>query len=299
MSDRVLKAGVIGAGVFGRHHARKLARAAGVELVAVYDHHGEHAEALAAEAGGEARALEAFWDGLDLVTITAPATAHAELGRAALARGLHVYMEKPLATTLADADRLIADAAKAGVVLAVGHQERAVFGAMGILDLTDRPLRIEAVRRGPRTGRNEDVSAVLDLMVHDLDLALLMTDAEPFAVEAEGDPDETSAEIAFADGLVATLTAARNAEARERRMTVTFPSGVLAVDFLARTFRNTTSFALNAGFADTPAGRDPLGASVDAFLAAVRGGTAGPMATGADALAALDLALAVEQAAGY
>lgn len=299
MTVQPLRAGVIGAGAFGGHHARKLARTPGVQLARIFDHHPERAQALAAETGATGEGdLDAFLADLDTVTVTSPATCHHEHAAAALARGLHVYVEKPLATTLQHAAALVDLAARRSLVLACGHQERAVFAAIGLTAAPERPLRIEAVRRGRPSARNLDVSCVLDLMVHDLDLALLLSGAEPIAVEGEGDEDAVTAEVTFADGLDASFTAARNAEAFERRMTLIYPSGEVSIDFLARTFRNTTSFALDPDFADTPAGRDPLGASVDAFLSAIRGQGA-PLASGVEAAAALDLALAVEQAAGF
>jgi predicted dehydrogenase len=295
-----LRAGVIGAGVFGGHHARKYGRTPGVELRAVFDLDRSRVEALAADLGVEAFVtLEAFLERVDVVTVATPAVTHAEMAGAALAAGKPVYVEKPLATRLDDGDALVALAAERRLVLACGHQERAVIAALGLDRVGERPLRIEAVRRGTPSGRNEDVSAVLDLMIHDLDLALWLSGAEPLAVEADGDADSVQAEVTFADGLTATLDCARNAEARDRRMTVVYPSGEVSLDLLTRTLRNGTPFPLDPGFAETAVGRDPLSASVDAFLAAVRGQTARPLATGAEALAALDLALAVEQAAGF
>jgi predicted dehydrogenase len=290
---------VIGAGAFGGHHARKLAQAAGVRLTGVFDRHPERAEALAGELGGRGTdQLEALLAEVDMATVTTPASCHGEHGRAVLGRGLHAYVEKPLATTLEDAAALVELAARRGLVLACGHQERAVFGAIGLTAAPERPTRIEAVRRNRRNERNRDVSCVLDLMIHDLDLALLLSGAEPIAVEAEGEPDAVSAVVTFGDGMEATFDASRKAEAFDRRMTLTYPSGVVEIDFLARTFRNTTSFALDEGFRETAAGRDPLGASVAAFVAAVRG-EGRPLCTGEEAAAALDLALAVEQAAGF
>lgn len=296
----MLRAGVIGAGVFGGHHARKYARTPGVEITAVFDPLRGRAEALAADVGAEAFVtVEPFLDWVDVVTVASPANTHAVLAGAALAAGKPVYVEKPLATNLEDGDALVGAAAARSLVLACGHQERAVITALGLYGVPEKPVRIEAVRRGTPSGRNADVSCVLDLMIHDLDLALQLSGAEALTVEADGDADALTAEAIFADGLVATFDCARNAEARDRRLTVVYRSGEVTVDLLARTVRNTTAFALDPDFADTPAGRDPLSASVDAFLAAVWGQAPRPLCTGAEALAALDLALAVEQAAGF
>jgi predicted dehydrogenase len=234
----------------------------------------------------------------DIVTVATPATTHAKLALQCLGAGKPVYVEKPLATTLEDADRLIQAAAKAGLVLACGHQERVVSQAMGLLDIPEKPLRLEAVRKGTPSIRSKDVSVVLDLMINDIDLVLSLTDAEPLAVEAEGDGDDIRAEATFEDGFTAVLEAGRNAEARERTMRIVYPSGVVDIDFVTRAFSNTTPFALNEAFTDTPAGRDPLGTSVGGFVDAVRGKAPRPVVTADEAAQALDLALAVEQAAG-
>ncbi len=303
--SRSLRAGVAGAGSFGRHHARIYAGMEGVSLASIFDPDLERGRAIAAEHGGVATDdLAAFLAACDVITVASPATTHAATALAALGAGKSVYVEKPIATSLEDADALVAAASRAGVVLACGHQERVASRAMGLLDIPERPTFLEAVRLGPWSPRNADVSCVLDLMIHDIDLALALNPSEPLAVEAEGviDPgpllDQVRAEITLSDGCGLTLEASRIAAARERRMRIIFPSGEVEIDFITRSFRNTTPFRLNADFAETPAGKDPLGGSVAAFVAAVRAETARPAVTGVEAARALDLALAVEMAAG-
>ena len=298
-----LRGGVIGAGVFGGYHAQQYARLPGVSFSGVFDIHPDRAARVAMPLGGRGfRDLAAFLDAVDVVTVASPATHHAEQALAAIAAGKHVYVEKPIAVSVADAERLRAAAAAKGVVLACGHQERVVFQAMGLLDAPEPPLLLEALRHGPPSPRSQDVSAVLDLMIHDIDLVLAISGADPVTAEGEGvlGPngvwDEARTEITFDGGLTAILEVSRLAAERRRTMRIVYPSGEVEVDFVARTFRNTTSFALNADFADTPAARDPLGASVQGFLAAVRGEASRPVVTADEAIAALDLALAVEQA---
>jgi predicted dehydrogenase len=291
---------VVGAGVFGGFHAKKYVELPGIELVGVYDINPDRAAALAAPLAARAfAALDELLAEIDILTIASPAVAHADEALAALKAGKPVYLEKPLAVTLEDADRIIAEATARKLPAAVGHQERVVFQAMGLFDVAEKPIRLEAVRRGTPSPRNHDVSAVLDLMVHDLDLALALTDAAPLAVEAEGDEDQTSAEVTFDDGFTAVFESSRIADARERTMKLVYPSGELVIDFIARTFQNSTPFALDEHFAETPAGRDPLGASVREFVDAVRGVSPRPLVTAEEAARALDLALAVEQAAGF
>ncbi|WP_454715166.1 Gfo/Idh/MocA family protein [Caulobacter segnis] len=299
-----LKAGVVGAGVFGGYHAKKYVELDGVTLVGVYDVDLARAEALAGPLGAKAfDDIDAFLAAVDVVTVAAPAVHHAAPALAALKAGKPVYSEKPIAVTPEDADKMVAAAAKAGMPLACGHQERVVFQAMGLLDIPEQPLRLEAVRRGTPSDRNLDVSVVLDLMIHDIDLALALCEGQPITVEGEGDVTRSSsldwvkAEATFDNGFVAIFDSSRVAEARERTMKVVYPSGEVEIDFLQRTFRNTTPFPLIENFTETPAGKDPLGLSVAGFLKAVRGEAPRPVVTGEEAARALDLALAVEWAA--
>ena len=298
-----LRGGVIGAGVFGGYHARQYARLSGVVLSGVLDTHADRAAQVAMPLGGRGFTdIAEFLAAVDVVTVASPASFHAEHALAALAAGKSVYIEKPIATSVADGERLRTAAAAKGLVVACGHQERVAFQAMGLLDVPEQPLRLEALRHGPPSDRSRDVSAVLDLMVHDIDLGLAISASAPVTAEGEGRLsddgvwDVARAEVSFEDGFTATFDVSRQAPARKRTMLVVYPSGEVEIDFVARTFRNTTPYALNADFADTPAGTDPLGASVAGFLAAVRGDAPRPIVTADEAIAALDLALAVEQA---
>ena len=298
-----LRGGVIGAGVFGGYHARQYARLPGVTLSAVLDPHPERAARVAVPLGGRAfHELEAFLEAVDVVTIASPATFHAEQALAVIAAGKPVYVEKPIAVSVADAEKLREAAASKGLVVACGHQERVRFQAMGLLDVPEQPMLLEALRHGPPSDRSQDVSAILDLMIHDIDLALTLSTADPVTAEGEGRIgasgawDAARAEVTFERGFTAQFDVSRMAEARKRTMRVVFPSGEVEIDFLAGTFRNTTPFQLNPDFEQTPAAKDPLGASVEGFLAAVRGEAPRPVVTAEEAIRALDLALAVEQA---
>jgi predicted dehydrogenase len=301
----VLKAGVVGAGVFGGYHAGKYAGLPDIDFVGVYDTHAERAQALADKHGARGFGhIKGFFEGLDVVTIAAPAVTHATLADTALGLGVHVYVEKPLALSVPGGRRMVETAKEAGLTLAAGHQERAIFAAMGLLDLPEPPVRIEAVRRSSYyPGRGTDVSCVLDMMIHDFDLALALNPSPPAELRASGriehgpHLDEVSAEVVFADGMVLTVDGSRLDEGRKRTMRIVYPSGEVKIDFMARTFANTTPYPLNPDYAGTARGKDPLGASVQAFLAAVRGQAPRPLATGEEALDALDLALRVEAAA--
>jgi len=296
-----LRGGVIGAGVFGGYHARQYANLAGVVLSGVLDTHPDRAARVAMPLGGRGfHEMDEFLEAVDVVTIASPATFHAGQALAVLAAGKPVYIEKPVAISVADAERVRVEAAAKGLVVACGHQERVLFRAMGLLDVPEQPLLLEAWRHGPPSDRSRDVSAVLDLMVHDLDLALSISAADPVTAEGEGMRfdgvwDVARSEVSFEDGFTAVFDVSRQAPERKRTMRVVYPSGEVEIDFLTRDFRNTTPFTLNPDFADTPAAKDPLGASVEGFLKAVRGEAPRPIVTAEEAIRALDLAIAVEQ----
>ena len=236
---KVLKVGVAGAGVFGGYHANKYRQLPGLGFVGVYDLDPARAEALAAQHGAAAfggGALDDFLGRLDAVTIAAPAFAHADIALKALERGVHVYTEKPLAALSEDGARMADLAERKGLVLACGHQERAVFEAIGLYGVPERPARLEAVRNGTASTRNLDVSVVLDLMIHDLDLAISLAGGQPGGLsasaryrEAEGyeavGADEALADVDFDNGMKAIFRASRMAGARERTMRVVYPQG--------------------------------------------------------------------------
>jgi predicted dehydrogenase len=266
-------------------------------LTAVFDPDAERGGRLAAELGATAFTdLDAFLETVHVVTIASPADSHAAMAHRVLIAGRHAYVEKPLATAVDEGAALVELARVRQLVLACGHQERLTFAAMGLLQAPEAPLRLESVRRGTPNDRNRDVSCVLDLMIHDLDLGLTLAVEGACDVSAVGGFDEARAEIRFSSGLVGVFEASRVASARERTMRIVYPSGVVEIDFLKPAFDNRTGFALNEAFATTPHGQDPLGASVSAFLAAVRGDAPRPAVTGDEGLRALALALAVEQA---
>ena len=182
--------------------------------------------------------------------IATPAVTHASLVGRALRAGRHVLVEKPLALTGIEANALVELAQAKEMVLQVGHQERFVFEAMGVLGAPEKPVFIEAVREAPPspTGRCEDVSVVFDLMVHDIDLANAAFGGGGRVSGATGATahtdklDEVTARIAFDDGAEAVIKASRCASERKRTMKAVFPSGEIEIDFIAKTVRNETDF---------------------------------------------------------
>jgi predicted dehydrogenase len=300
-ASKALNVGIIGAGVFGGHHAAKAAASPLAQLVGVFDPNPERAEAVASRHGAEALAdVDALLRRVDAVVIATPAVTHEALVARALRAGRHVLVEKPLALSTAGARKLVRIAEEAGLVLQVGHQERLVLQAMGVWSLAEPVRSVSAVRAGPPSGRALDVSVVYDLMIHDLDLAAQMArGASVVSVSAtgRGSPeafDHVEALVRFSNGMEANLVASRIAEARERRLDLTLRSGAISVDFLARKVDNATHHSVRVDVSnDLP---DPLGAADVAFFAAVLNGAASPV-PGASTIRAVALAEAVESAA--
>ena len=219
-------------------------------LAGVFDPDSERAKTVGWEAGAPDLPFPALLAACDAVVIAAPAEAHHALAVQALRAGKHVLVEKPIAATLAQADELATLAAERKLVLQVGHLERfsAAFRAMD--GRLGAPLYIEATRIAPFKQRGTDVSVILDLMIHDLDLILSLVASEIESVDAVGaavaseHADIANARLRFVNGAVATITASRVAMRTERRMRVFAPDGYLGVDFANR---RLTVIARNRG----------------------------------------------------
>lgn len=304
---KLLRAGIVGAGVFGGYHASKYVAAPGVEFVGVYDPVSDRAQAVCAAHGGQAYdSLGALIEACDVITVASPAVFHHDAVRRALLAGRAVLVEKPLAATVEEARELADLAAASNLVLRVGHQERFVFHAMGLFGDLPPARTLSARRMGVPSARNLDVSVTLDLMIHDIDLVLALAGGAPDRVEAEmidgraGLADHVRCTLGFASGLTAQLESSRVAEARDRVMEIGYADDrSVKVDFIAKTFEASPGLALNPDFADDDAARDSLGANVAAFLDAVRGAGAGkPAANGEDGRLALETALRIDAAAG-
>ena len=241
MSETQLRMGVVGAGHFGRFHALKVAASPRARLVGLHDPDLARATTVGREAGGApAMALDALLGACQAVVIAAPAEAHHALATQAMEAGCHVLVEKPIAATLAQADSLAALSAQRRLVLQVGHLLRFSAEHRAISSRITRPLFIEATRIAPYKPRGTDVSVVLDLMIHDLDLVLALVDSDIASVDAMGaavssaSEDIANARVRFANGCVATITASRISIKTERRMRLFSQEGYLSADFGAR-----------------------------------------------------------------
>lgn len=321
---RPLDAAVFGVGHLGRHHARILAETAGVRLVAVVDPDPERGRAAAAKAGCAwcARAEE-LTARPDVAVVAVPTTQHVAVAGGLLRAGVSCLVEKPLAPDEAGCRELIAAAEAGRATLAVGHVERFNPAIRRAMELGIRPRFIEAHRLAPYPFRATDVGVVLDLMIHDLDLALAWTGSEIVSLDAVGgavlsaSEDIASVRLRFADGSAANLTASRLSLKPMRRFRVFGPDCYVSVDSRDRyalLVRKSPGFspaavAAAAGAADPQAAfRDlvqaeeltlvedePLRAELDDFLAAVREGRA-PLVPGVDGLRAVAAARRVAEA---
>jgi predicted dehydrogenase len=233
-----LKAAVVGVGHLGQHHARILASLPDVELVAVCDARTEQAN-LVAERNKTAvvRDYRNLLDQVDLVSVAVPTSVHREVAGAFLDRGIPTLIEKPLATSLAEAEELVALAHARGALLQVGHIERfnPVLSALDGLPM--RPKYIAAERLSTYTFRSTDIGVVLDLMIHDIDLILSWNPTPIRSVAAVGvsvfggHEDIANARIEFEDGCVANLTASRASFQATRKMRLWGAEGYVALDF--------------------------------------------------------------------
>ncbi len=235
-----LRVGVAGAGHFGRFHALKIAASSRATLAGIHDHNPAHANAVAQEADAPTRSLAELLAVCDAIVVAVPAASHHAIAATALCAGRHVLVEKPITATLAEADDLAALADEHRCILQVGHLERFSVAHGMLAGMVGPPLYIEATRTGPFKQRGTDVSVVLDLMIHDLDLILALSCSTIESVDAIGAPiastqdDIANARIRFTSGTVATITASRVAIRTERRMRIFGRDGYLAVDFANR-----------------------------------------------------------------
>ena len=302
MTGSAFRAAVVGVGHLGRHHARILGAAPGVDLVAVADRDPDRARAVAAEAGTVAvpdvREIDPPVDG---VVVAVPTRDHVRVGLPLLEAGVAVLVEKPIAASIAGADRLVAAAAASGATLAVGHTERHNPAVAAALPLISAPRFIEVHRLASFQPRSLDVDVVFDVMIHDLDVVLACVDSEPVSIEAVGVPvlspriDIANARLRFANGCIANLTASRISRERVRKLRVFQPHALVSVDYAGQQVEiwkvrkgAGEQVGIDGGQVDV-AVAEPLERELDDFVHAVRR-RAAPRVTGADGRRALAVA---------
>jgi predicted dehydrogenase len=279
-----LRIAVIGVGHLGQHHARLLAGMDNVELVGVVDTKAGRAEEIAAKYGTRAFTDAADVRGLvDAVTVAVPTQSHVDVAMPFIDAGRAVLVEKPLASSLAEADRLIDAAARRGGVLAAGHTERFNPAVAAALPLVRNPRFIEVHRLGVFPERSLDIDVIFDLMIHDLDLLLASVHSDIVSIEAVGvhvlspRTDIANVRLRFASGCIANLTASRISRERVRKARFFQFDSYVSIDFAAqevevyRTVPSEGRPSIQGGKLDV--GRDePLRRELDDFVDAARTG---------------------------
>jgi len=312
-----VRVGVIGAGSLGQHHVRLLRDIEGARLVGFCEVRSERAQQVSSELGVPAvPSLEALLEQVEAVTVVVPTIGHHEVAKAALERGIHVMIEKPIAATLAEADELVAIAKRTGALIQTGHVERFNRAIRAALPFIDTPRFIESDRLAPFNPRGSDVAVVLDLMIHDIDLVRTLVGGHVDDLQAVGvgvltpSVDIANARLTFDSGAVANITASRVSRERLRKIRIFQRTGYLSLDLAAGTgefyrLRTDVDFSAIAKaplaleafvervVLDAPEG-EPLRLELESFIAAVQG-TSPVVVSGDDGREALAVALRINR----
>jgi len=235
--DGDLRVGVVGTGSLGFHHARILRDMPDLEMRGVYEVRTQRAQEVSRELEVEAHgSLEALLDIVDAVVVAVPTVEHEAVAVAALERGIHVLIEKPMAPDLEAADRILSAAERTGALVQIGHVERFNPAILAAEPYLERPLFIESHRIAPFVSRSTDVAVVLDLMIHDVDLVCALVGDPIRDIEAVGLPvltpnvDIANARLTFRGGAVANLTASRVSLEKMRKLRIFQRSGYLSLN---------------------------------------------------------------------
>jgi predicted dehydrogenase len=316
----LIRVGVIGVGNMGQHHTRVLSLLKDVELVGVSDTNVERGIDTASKY--RVRFFEDYrvlLEHVDAVCIAVPTRLHHTVGMACLNAGVHVMIEKPIAASITEAESLVNAAAETQRILQVGHIERfnPAFQELSKVLKTEELLALEAHRMSPYADRANDVSVVLDLMIHDIDLLLELAAAPVVKLTASGgrsgnsnNLDYVTATLGFANGIVATLTASKVTHRKIRRIAAHCKNSLTEADFLKNEIlihRQTTAncstdygqvLYRQDGLIEKvyTSNIEPLHAELEHFVHCVRGGDQ-PSVGGEQALKALKLASLIEQMA--
>ncbi|MFD2823866.1 Gfo/Idh/MocA family protein [Lacinutrix iliipiscaria] len=237
----MLKAGVLGAGHLGKIHLRLLHQSEKYNLIGFYDADVENAKKVEAEFGYTYfDSIEKLIDAVDVVDIVTPTLSHFDCAKQAIAKGKHIFIEKPITNTVEEAEILRALVAEHGVKGQVGHVERFNPAFIGIKEMLDQPMFIETHRLAEFNPRGTDVPVVLDLMIHDIDIILSVVQSKVKQISASGvsviseTPDIANARIEFENGCVANLTASRISLKNMRKTRFFQRDAYISVDFLEK-----------------------------------------------------------------
>ena len=282
MTVNEMTAAVIGTGHLGRHHVRILAAMDGVHCLGAFDTDRERLAEITAE--HDVPALRSIEDAsaAEAVVVATPTVSHREIAGALLANGCNVLVEKPITTTVVEAEELIVLAEQASKVLAVGHVEFHNPAVEAALGLAEDVRYLESQRLSPFTARSIDVDVILDLMIHDLQITLAVAGEAPSEIRAVGVPvltdkvDLCHAWVEFPGGLVANLTASRVSAERIRKLRLFARESYFSIDYAEQSVSSARLVRSQDGFEITPRvveveKDEPLKAELEAFIAACRG----------------------------
>ncbi len=237
-----MKVAVIGVGYLGRFHAQKYNSIEGVDLIGVCDANEEQAQKVAKELNTTAYTdYTQLMDKVDLVSIVVPTQKHYEVAKVFLTKGVHILLEKPITTTVEQANELIDIAKEKNAVLQVGHLERFNPALMALSEQLDNPLFIEAARLAPFNPRGADVNVILDLMIHDIDIIHSLINSPIKKIDTLGvevltsEMDMCNARLEFENGCVANVSASRVSSKAERKMRIFQQDNYITVDFQEKT----------------------------------------------------------------
>ena len=278
-----LRIAVVGVGHLGQHHARLLASMDGVQLVGIVDTKPGRAAEIASKLGVPSftHLGELPLDGLDAATIAVPTVSHQDVALPLIDAGVSVLVEKPLSSSLDDADKMIESAARRGVVLAAGHTERFNPAVVAALPLVANPRFIEVHRLGTFPERSLDIDVIFDLMIHDLDLLLTSVKSEVVSIEAIGvnvltpKTDIANVRLRFESGCIANVTASRISRDKIRKVRFFQRASYLSIDYAAQEAEIYRLVAQN-GRPQIEGGKldikrdEPLRAELADFVGAVR-----------------------------
>lgn len=309
-----LRAGVVGVGTMGQNHARVYRELPETTLHGVYDADRARAEQVAETYGTSVMSMTDLLDSVDVVSVAVPTEYHYETVRECIDAGVHVLVEKPFVSDPENGRRLIDFAEERGVTIQVGHIERFNPATRKLMEIAEDLdiIAVDARRLGPPVDRQIDDTAVMDLMIHDLDIVTALVDDRVASIDAIGNEDVryAAANIQFDSGVVAQLTASRVTQEKERQLSLSAKTCRVKVDYIEQTIEihrqslpeyveedgDVTYRHENIVERVSVEKREPLKNEISAFVQAVADGTE-PVVTAEDGLRALRLTRTIDDLA--